>query len=138
MPHLLFVYGTLKRSFPHHDRYLGGTEFIGQALTREPFPLVLNGPRYSPILIDAQGHGLRVQGELYRIDDHTLDDLDRLEQVNARDGCQRRRLTVTGPDNIAQAAWCYMKLPTWVEDVRSEPLAVYDDVRYQPRDESLD
>ncbi|QJQ95955.1 MULTISPECIES: gamma-glutamylcyclotransferase family protein [Halomonadaceae] len=138
MTHLLFVYGTLKRGFAHHERYLGQAEFLDKAITCEPFPLVLNGPRFSPVLIDAQGHGLQVKGELYRVGNATLDELDRLERVNLRDGYCRRRLTIADSNGIARAAWCYLKHSTWVEDVRSEPLDIYDDERYRPRDDGLD
>ncbi|PAU78308.1 gamma-glutamylcyclotransferase family protein [Halomonas salipaludis] len=133
MSHLLFVYGTLKRGFANHAGYLGEAEFLDLAVTCEPFPLVLNGPRYSPVLVDAQGQGLKVQGELFRVDAPTLDELDRLERVNDRDGYRRRRLAIADPHGQVQAAWSYLKPPSWVEDVRSEPMAVYDDRRYRPR-----
>lgn len=134
MSHLLFVYGTLKRGYGNHDGWMAHAEFIDESLTCEPFPLVLNGDRYAPVLVDAEGHGLQVRGELYRVDETVLDGLDRLERVNDLDGYRRRRLAVVDSGGQPFAAWCYLKAPSWVDDVRSEPLAVYDDDRYRSRD----
>ncbi len=134
MSHLLFVYGTLKQGYPNHNDWMAYAEFVDASLTCEPYPLVLNGARYSPVLVDAEGHGHRVHGELYRVDETLLDELDRLERVNDRDGYRRRRIAVVDTGGHPVAAWSYLKAPAWVDDVRSEPLANYVDDRYRSRD----
>lgn len=131
MLHLLFVYGTLKRGFVNHEPYMASAEFLGTVKTCETFPLVLHGASYTPVLVDTGGRGHRIQGELYRIDNPTLDELDRLEEVNARDGYRRRRLSVTDSRGAIHNVWGYLKPVTWVEDVRSEPMSVYQDRRYR-------
>ncbi|PMR77901.1 gamma-glutamylcyclotransferase family protein [Billgrantia endophytica] len=138
MEHLLFVYGTLKRGFSHHEKYLGRSVLISRAETSDAYPMVLCSERYYPVMIDAMGSGQRVQGELYRVDAALIDNLDVLERVNERDGYQRRRLSTTLPDGAIKNAWCYIKAPAWVEDVRSDSLSHYDDARYVPRDDGLD
>ena len=51
--HLLFVYGTLKRGYTNHTRYLsvaeahGGARFVGCGMTAEQFALVLR-PKHLP------------------------------------------------------------------------------------------
>jgi gamma-glutamylcyclotransferase (GGCT)/AIG2-like uncharacterized protein YtfP len=70
----LFVYGSLKRGFPHHDA-LRGTPFEGPACTVEGFCLVIQGEY--PALVRG-GTGC-VQGELYRVTDELLVELDRFE-----------------------------------------------------------
>ncbi|MFC3286048.1 gamma-glutamylcyclotransferase family protein [Litchfieldella rifensis] len=132
MQHLLFVYGTLKRGFINHDGYLAKARFLDTARTCEPFPLVLQGASYTPVLVDTGGRGHRVQGELYRVDNPILDELDRLEEVNARDGYRRRRLAVTDSQGGIHRAWGYLKPATWVEDIRGGPMSVYQDRRYRP------
>ncbi|GGX88304.1 gamma-glutamylcyclotransferase [Litchfieldella qijiaojingensis] len=132
MTHLLFVYGTLKRGFTNHGPYMTTATFLDTAKTCDTFPLVLHGADYTPVLIDAQGRGHRVKGELYRVDNPTLDKLDRLEGVNERDGYRRRRLAVTDSQGGMRSVWGYFKSPAEVEDVRSKPLAVYDERHDRP------
>ncbi|MDL0433996.1 gamma-glutamylcyclotransferase family protein [Marinobacter sp. TBZ242] len=129
MDHLLFVYGTLKRGFAHHERYLGLSQFIANVKTAEPHPLVLCSERYEPVMIDAKGHGKKVMGELYWVDDVLIDNLDFLEKVNEPDGNQRRRVEVVLPDGTSQRAWCYVKNSTLVKDIRSKPISIYEDDR---------
>lgn len=77
MTHTLFVYGTLKRGLRYHA-YLENAEFVAQARTVEAFPLVYK-PRGIPYLIDVAGVGHRVWGEVYRVNDETLRQVDELE-----------------------------------------------------------
>ena len=87
--HLIFVYGTLKRGLINHERYLalaeehGAARFVGGGVTTERFPLiVLPTERYSrqpPALLERRGVGNRVRGELFVVDDRTLEGLDILE-----------------------------------------------------------
>ncbi len=90
--HLIFVYGTLKRGLINHERYLalaeehGAARFVGGGVTTERFPLiVLPTERYSrqpPALLERRGVGNRVRGELFVVDDRTLEGLDILEGLH--------------------------------------------------------
>jgi len=62
----MFVYGTLKRGYTNHVRYLskaeanGGAIFLGEGTTTEQFPLVLRPDKYppatrGPVLMDVPG-----------------------------------------------------------------------------------
>jgi gamma-glutamylcyclotransferase (GGCT)/AIG2-like uncharacterized protein YtfP len=72
--HRLFVYGSLKRGFRHHD-LLGGASFEGDARTAPDFSLVLQGEY--PALV--RGGTECVHGEIYRVTDELLTELDRFE-----------------------------------------------------------
>ena len=131
MSHLMFVYGTLKRGFVNHPDHLAEAEFIDQGKTCEAFPLVLHGEDFRPVLVEAEGQGHQVVGELYRVDNQTLDALDRLERINDHDGYRRRRLAISDSQGRQHSAWVYMKPCAWVEDVRSEMMAIFDDDRHR-------
>lgn len=75
---LFAVYGTLKRGFGNHQVMLdAGGEFVADARSVTPFPLVVSG---LPYLLDRPGEGHRVVVELYRIPSNSgVTRLDRLE-----------------------------------------------------------
>jgi len=73
----LFVYGTLKNGF-HNHHLLEDAEFICSAATKQKYPMV-NIEEYFPYLIDAEGIGHHVEGEVYKIDEEILAMLDILE-----------------------------------------------------------
>lgn len=74
---LVFVCGTLQRGFSDHTRYLGvaskhsNASFVGQAVTIESYPFMVR-PRHfppatcSPILMEKEGTGHRVHGEVFK------------------------------------------------------------------------
>jgi len=82
--HSVFVYGTLKRGGPNHDLYLGsqcsGTaKFRCAAVTRCSWPLVIASKYNIPYLLAAKGTGHQIKGEVFDVDQVTLDALDGLE-----------------------------------------------------------
>ncbi|WP_458527342.1 gamma-glutamylcyclotransferase family protein [Onishia taeanensis] len=131
MPHLMFVYGTLKRGFVNHADHLADAEFVDHGRTCDAYPLVLHGEDFRPVLVEAKGQGHRVAGELYRVNEQALDGLDRLERINDLDGYRRRRLTISDSQGQQHGAWVYMKPSAWVEDVRSEMMDFFDDERHR-------
>lgn len=76
-PDCCFVYGTLLRGFGNHPILcrLGG-QFLGEAISVRPFPLVVTD---LPYLLDHPGEGFLVEGEIYRIPETGWERLDRLE-----------------------------------------------------------
>lgn len=131
---LVFVYGTLKKGFPNHDRYMPQARLVGTFRTRERYRLVLNGDRYSPCMMAGTGKGWRVVGELFEVDRSGLTRMDQLERIDLPDGYRRHRILVDradSPRSDAREVFAYMKPPEWVADPRSEALETYtpDDAR---------
>lgn len=132
--HSVFVYGTLKRGFPYHAEGLEGRTFVGRCRTREAFPLVIGGRWFSPILIAEPGIGLQVLGEVFSVDDTTLDDLDRLEGTHLPNGYERIEIGVEPAEGGASfQAWTYVKERVRIDIIHSDPIEEYHlDPRYVP------
>jgi gamma-glutamylcyclotransferase (GGCT)/AIG2-like uncharacterized protein YtfP len=75
---LLFVYGSLKRGFRHHD-VLGSAVFVRALRTAPGFRLVRYG-NY-PALAPAEESKESAAGELYEVDASDLPRLDAFEDV---------------------------------------------------------
>ena len=124
----VFVYGTLKKGFPNHARYLSDADLLGTFRTRERYRLVLNGERFSPCLLAGAGQGRHVVGEVYSVDWPGLQRLDRLERIDRPDGYRRHTIVVDAVDNPrldACEVFVYLKNPEGVTDQRSEALDIY-------------
>ena len=127
MNHDIFVYGTLREGYPNHHHNVGVRK-AGTFRTVEQFPLVLNGSRYSPCLIDSPGKGYRVRGEVYRVDDEGLALMDILERIATPDGYQRRQIKITFETLVPPAevaVFAYLKLANSVRDIHQGPLQEY-------------
>jgi gamma-glutamylaminecyclotransferase len=127
----VFVYGTLKRGFPNHAT-LADALFVGQARTVEAYPLVVQGPWFSPALLPEAGSGLRVSGELWDVDDAKFSELDELESLNRPTGYVRELIMVEHPDGAAERVWVYFKPRDRIQVIHSDPVADYQDRRYIP------
>ncbi len=77
-PHLVFVYGTLKRDGSNHA-FLAGQTFVGAARLAPGFALYCLG-EYPGLVADAASPD-RITGELWAVDSETLARLDQLEGV---------------------------------------------------------
>jgi gamma-glutamylaminecyclotransferase len=130
MTQKVFVFGTLKRGFPLHERGLSGATFLGDYRTRERFPMLIAGPRFAPMMLNEPGLGCHVLGELYEVDERTMADLDQLESVG-QPGNLRVPIEVEpaggGP---ALSAFAYMKARSLAEPAHSGHLELYDDWRF--------
>lgn len=71
--HKVFVYGTLKKGYGNH-RLLEKSKFLGTAYTHSEFSLYNGGFPYA-----TDGGKNEIKGELYEVDDNTLQNLDWLE-----------------------------------------------------------
>lgn len=128
MRHRIFVYGTLKKGFPNHDRYMQSAEKLGDYRTIESYPLVLVGRRYVPCMINAPGEGQQIEGELYEVDDDCLKRLDALERVKKPDGYRRLKISlrpVAKHDTFTLRAHAYLIAPQFAKDRRSVCLKTY-------------
>ena len=70
----VFVYGTLKYGL-HNHYLLGDSKFIANAKTKERYSLYANG---IPYVVKTESTSY-ISGEVYEIDNITLNQLDRLE-----------------------------------------------------------
>ena len=99
MKHLVFVFGTLKEGFPNFATNRG-TRVPGVFITKERYPLCLVGERRSPWLIDSPGNGEQISGQVFEVDQATLDAMDKLERISEPDGYRRVVLAVESGDVI--------------------------------------
>uniref|UniRef100_A0A3Q0SCL2 Gamma-glutamylaminecyclotransferase n=1 Tax=Amphilophus citrinellus TaxID=61819 RepID=A0A3Q0SCL2_AMPCI len=81
----VFVYGTLKKGQPNYHRMFdsnnGKAEYLGSAFTTQKYPLVIATKYNIPFLLNIPGQGLRVYGEIYKVDDQMLKFLDDFESI---------------------------------------------------------
>ncbi len=131
---LVFIYGTLKHGFTNYDDGLLGDRCIGVVRSIVPYPLVVTGRWFSPVVLPERGQGLRIRGELYRVDDSILEKLDTFEGVGQKTGYARYEIEVETDSGERLTAWCYMKDRSVVGQVHSHYLSDYQDQRYIPRD----
>jgi gamma-glutamylcyclotransferase (GGCT)/AIG2-like uncharacterized protein YtfP len=80
--HRVFVYGTLRRDQSNHA-LLKTSRFMGEAATLRPYWMITMGT--FPIVLDAVPDDfglppLAVAGEIYHVNDATLEQLDHLER----------------------------------------------------------
>ena len=107
----VFVFGTLKDGFPNSGANKG-SRIAGEFLTSNRYPLYLVGERYSPWLVLSEGEGFQVRGQVFRVDEATLGDLDRLERTHAADGYRRVLMPVISEfTNEETPVFVYVKLP---------------------------
>ncbi|XP_077994014.1 gamma-glutamylaminecyclotransferase C-like [Glandiceps talaboti] len=113
--HRVFVYGTLKKGQPNYhvitNADKGEATFVGKATTVETWPLIIATQYNIPFILDKAGHGNKIQGELYDLDDKKFESFDELERhptwycrehiqvelIGAGDGADKR-----------EDAWCYL------------------------------
>ncbi|WP_102959836.1 gamma-glutamylcyclotransferase family protein [Mangrovicella endophytica] len=126
----VFVYGTLKRGFPFYEQGLAGARFLGTAQTVEPYPMLIAGDIYGPVMLDRPGEGLRVHGELYDVDEADMPTLDALEGVGSP-GSFRSTLLVEGDLGRVEAVG-FMKAENWLDPIHAGPIDDYQDRRFIP------
>ncbi|XP_030837184.1 putative gamma-glutamylcyclotransferase CG2811 [Strongylocentrotus purpuratus] len=79
----VFMYGTLKQGQPLHyvlsevgqDRY----KYVGKGYTSTKWPLVIASEHNIPYLLDKEGDGYNIKGEVYDVDGDLLAHLDQFE-----------------------------------------------------------
>lgn len=96
----MFVYGTLKRGFPSH-RFLRDADFVGYAWTRDRYALYQD--EYPGVF---PGEPVsRIRGEVYALDDETLQRLDLLEDHPHL--YHRERAVMEMDSGVLLTAWIY-------------------------------
>jgi gamma-glutamylaminecyclotransferase len=128
----IFAAGTLKHGFALHEEGLANAVFLGCYRTLEPYPLLIAGPWYAPMILDQPGIGENIIGELYDAPDDALRALDALESVGQPGNF---RITVQvqpvggGPH---ASAFMFVKSPELASPVHSGFLSDYQDRRFIP------
>eukprot|EP00730_Choanoeca_flexa_P014447 TRINITY_DN6323_c0_g1_i1.p1 TRINITY_DN6323_c0_g1~~TRINITY_DN6323_c0_g1_i1.p1 ORF type:complete len:159 (+),score=30.36 TRINITY_DN6323_c0_g1_i1:35-478(+) len=83
----VFVYGTLKQGFPNHHHMPQACQFVDEAVTVRPFPLVVAEQCHGlPFLLNLPGQGLNIEGEVFQCNSDQANDvlnfLDEFEGVS--------------------------------------------------------
>jgi len=73
--HNVFVYGSLKQGFGNH-RLLSFSQFLGEATTKDSHFSMISLGGFPGVFDDGES---RISGEVYRVNDSTLRNLDGLE-----------------------------------------------------------
>ena len=122
----VFIFGTLKTGFPNFNANRG-RRIDGEFTTREPYPLLLVGERYSPWLILSPGEGCRVRGQLFAVDGAALAQMDALERTHLPDGYRRVEIEVVDAGGRDQRVQVYGKPAQQLigADIRLGPLPEY-------------
>jgi len=100
---LVFVYGTLKQSFPNH-RLLREGRFLGRAITAEAYALFVDDEGIPHVYPDRQVSP--IHGELYEVDSQTLACLDALEEHPHL--YRRTAVEVIAGNGQQHIAWIYL------------------------------
>jgi gamma-glutamylcyclotransferase (GGCT)/AIG2-like uncharacterized protein YtfP len=127
--HRVFVYGTLQRGHRNHA-LLETSKFIGEAATLRTYWMITTG--VFPVALDEvpADFGLQplaIAGEIYHVDDATLEQLDRLERKGR--AYDRKVTDVYEAGHKVQAHiyigiadyWHHRHLPAWtIQNKRHE------------------
>jgi gamma-glutamylaminecyclotransferase len=134
----LFVFGTLKRGFPLHDRGLRQAQLLGLYRTVAPYPMLVAGPWFAPMLLNQPGTGRQVKGELYEIETARLALLDALESIGQPGNL--RVIVAVEPlaGGAARSAWVYMKISALASPVHTAYLEDYQDRRFIPFEQRME
>ncbi|OLP59754.1 hypothetical protein BJF93_21800 [Xaviernesmea oryzae] len=129
---LVFIYGTLKKGFPLHEKGLTGARFLGLYRTVEPYPMVIAQDFFGPMMQDRPGEGRQVEGELYEVQEERLGILDELEDVGDP-GSFRSTLLIEPKDGgVRETAIGFMKAENWLQPTHTGFLSDYQDRRFIP------
>jgi len=106
------VYGTLKSGY-HNSDLLSGQERIGEAVTKDQYPLEVDG---LPYLHEEKGVGHNVELEIYDVDFECLQRLDQLE--GHPNFYKRKVIPVQMYDWSETYAWVYFVQNRWFDDTK--------------------
>jgi len=130
--HRLFVFGTLKRGFPLHERARAGAIWLGRGTTIEAYPMFVAGRWYAPMMLNEPGHGYRVMGELYEIEGPRLELNDGIESVGVPGNFRTPAWIEPSDGGAARRALIYMKDRALALPIHTGRLADYQDRRFVP------
>ncbi len=126
---IVFVFGTMQEGYPNFNTNRG-VRIAGDYRTRQKYPLYLVGERHSPWLIDSPGQGNRIHGQLFKVSSQILQEMDKLERIEAIDGYRRVIIEVENiVDAVISEAFVYIKPPEQItaEEIKIGPISRYED-----------
>ena len=120
--HRVFVYGTLRQRQPQICSLLKTSRFMGEAATLRTYWMITAGD--FPVVLDAVPAGfghppLAIAGEIFHVDDATLQRLDRLERRGRSYDCKVTDVREAGREVQAHiyigiaGYWHGRHLPAW-------------------------
>jgi len=105
----VFVYGTLKKNQPNYchlnDTENGVAVFRSIAKTIKKYPLVISTKYNIPFLLENEGVGQEIIGEIYDVDAKMLEYLDDFE--NHPDFYIRKNIKVKQTNEVIADCWVY-------------------------------
>lgn len=106
----VFVYGTLKRGYNNFKHLLNhkDAKFIGEALTVQEYTMLNAG---FPVLMEGGEQPARVVGEVFKVDNATLKNLDMLEGEGSI--YDRKLVKVTLADGTVMQVSAYIGCKHW-------------------------
>jgi len=124
----VFIFGTLKEGFPNFEKNKG-IRFGHEFETKARYPLYLVGARHSPWLVLDKGNGHNIQGQVFKVSDEALAEMDKLERISAPDGYRRIEITVLAKDSGEEfVVFTYAKPVEQIQgaDIRKELQGEYN------------
>jgi gamma-glutamylaminecyclotransferase len=105
----LFVYGTLKKNFYFHDKFLGlgRAEFIDDATTGPEFTMYVDGLPH--MIKEPSERG--VKGEVYEVSPETIAEIDRLEGHPSVYFREIIEVVLSSGERVL--AWAYLRHPSF-------------------------
>lgn len=101
---LIFVYGTLRQSHGNHQ-LLKDARFYGVGATKDNYSMYIAGGY--PYVISSEAR-YPIVGELYAVDDETLEKLDKME---GHPHYFERREVIVIVNEMEYSAWMYVRYP---------------------------
>lgn len=107
---IVFVYGTLKPGFPNAHAMPADSRSLGEGVTEDRYPLVLEPRTGVPFLLPADERAHKVKGHLYQVTAAGLSDLDAFEGVDIA-FYERRSIAVRDENDNVVIAEAYFRHP---------------------------
>lgn len=104
------VYGTLKKGYSNFNSYLSKSAFVGKGVTKDKYPLVIQG---LPYMVNRKGLGHHVEVEVFKVSDDKLAELDRLE--GHPNWYQRVQIPIKMSSGNVLVCWLYFN-PKFVDN----------------------
>lgn len=103
--HLIAVYGTLKKGHGNYYSYLTSSKYVASGTTKDKYPLIIKG---LPYMIEERGHGYNVEVDIFKVNDDTLANLDRLEGHPV--WYRRKKIDIVTAKGKTLSCWLYFNL----------------------------
>jgi len=118
--HLLFVYGTLREGYHWNSKFLSTCKKVCDAKTEEKYPLVVGKSCVPYLLGDIPDTGHQIIGEVWEVDDVSLQNLDEYEGIGKGYYCRRSIPVKSRNGNERLQASAYFKTESTPE-LRNAP-----------------